>query len=155
MLKTTAIAAFVLFACIAASHKTKTITYDGHKIELGSTIKPALPLVDVTIRSIRTGKVLDDDSDCIVITGTVLSRLDSSRYNITVDIELFGVFPDCSPAPQTDRYPSVRTTLEMVKPGKPVPWGIVCTKGSMSIGTAGLHYLVRASYMKVDPAFKN
>ena len=153
MLKTLAITGFILATCLAASPRSKVITIDGHKIEVGAAARPVLPVIDVAITSIRIGKVLDDDSECLVITGTVTSHLDSPRYNITVDLELFGVFPDCSPAPQTDRYPSVRTTLEMVKPGKTVPWIIVYAERHTT--TTHLHYLVRASYEEINPAFKN
>jgi len=150
MLKTLAITGFILATCLAASPRSKVITIDGHKIEVGAAARPVLPVIDVAITSIRIGKVLDDDSECLVITGTVTSHLDSPRYNITVDVELFDVLPNSN---ATLKYPSSSTMLEMVKPGKTVPWIIVYAERHTT--TTHLHYLVRASYEEINPAFKN
>jgi len=134
--------------CLAASPSSK-INIGGNNIQLGAAARPAKPLVDVTITSIRQGKMLADESGCLVISGIVVSHLDSPRYDLTVNIEFFGVFPNCQPHPQTDRYSNVEVVIAGPTPGKPMPF-ITAINWKYS-GINYLFYLVSTTYAPTAP----
>lgn len=143
----------VVAVCLAAAPAPKhgIVKIDGNNIELGAAVRIVRPLVDVQITGIRKGTVLEDESECLIITGTVCSHLESKWYRYTIGFDLYGVYPDCVPHPAHNTHLNAATvSIARIPLHKPVPFVVAIPKGYMAQGKdSNVHYVTHIEFVKL------